>query len=332
MPEPNENESRDEFVERCIPVVLGDGTAEDQEQAVAVCNSMWEQAGKTTDVGETLTDSTAPAANTFRVTQPDHNALKAVSVTEDELRVGNYIALYGGRDLEGHGSHRVNQDGSKGEFFAPDTVFDSDYTKAGAVFVDWEHQQDVNPITKEPITQTFGVVDWSTAKSDERGLWVERILDRRNRYVRWVESLIAEGLIGTSSEPVQGQVEKAEDGKITRWPLRRDTLTVQPMEHRMMKEFGPNHLQAFKALGIPVPDDTATLIGTGPDIVLSSAPTWADPPDSVTYVAAGYHTIATVPEPEAAPEADTSAADAARERLRLELELLKRRNNEYQRT
>jgi hypothetical protein len=164
--------------------------------------------------------------------------------------VGNYIVLFGGRDLEGLGSDRVNADGSIGEYFAPDTVLESPYTKAGAVFVDWEHRQDTDPKTKAPIVDTFGVVDWKTAMVDERGVFVERVLNRRNRYVQWVESLIEAGLIGTSSEPVQDGVEKADDGKITHWPLKRDTLTVSPMEPRMITE---NYVRAFKALGIPVP-------------------------------------------------------------------------------
>lgn len=46
MPTPQPNESRDDFVSRCVPIVLDDGTAEDQDQAVAVCNSMWEEASK----------------------------------------------------------------------------------------------------------------------------------------------------------------------------------------------------------------------------------------------------------------------------------------------
>lgn len=45
-PSPQENEERDEFLERCIPEVLADGTAEDNEQAVAVCVSMWEERNK----------------------------------------------------------------------------------------------------------------------------------------------------------------------------------------------------------------------------------------------------------------------------------------------
>jgi len=36
------DETQDEFIARCIPVVIEDGTAEDNEQAVAVCYSMWE--------------------------------------------------------------------------------------------------------------------------------------------------------------------------------------------------------------------------------------------------------------------------------------------------
>lgn len=43
MPTPNMNETKDEYIARCIPVVLEDGTAKDNDQAVAVCNSMWEQ-------------------------------------------------------------------------------------------------------------------------------------------------------------------------------------------------------------------------------------------------------------------------------------------------
>lgn len=46
MPKPKPNESRDDYVARCIPIVLDEGTAEDQEQAVAVCDSMWQEAKK----------------------------------------------------------------------------------------------------------------------------------------------------------------------------------------------------------------------------------------------------------------------------------------------
>lgn len=47
MPTPRpDEETRDEFMSRCIPMVLDHGTADDQDQAVAICSSMWEDATK----------------------------------------------------------------------------------------------------------------------------------------------------------------------------------------------------------------------------------------------------------------------------------------------
>jgi hypothetical protein len=43
MPTPRAGETRKDFVQRCIPIVIDDGTAKDGSQAAAVCNSMWEQ-------------------------------------------------------------------------------------------------------------------------------------------------------------------------------------------------------------------------------------------------------------------------------------------------
>ena len=39
--EPNKNESKDSFLQRCISYVIGEG--KESEQAVAICNSIWEQ-------------------------------------------------------------------------------------------------------------------------------------------------------------------------------------------------------------------------------------------------------------------------------------------------
>lgn len=43
MPRVKPGEKQADFIKRCIPVVLADGTAKDNAQAVAVCNSMWEK-------------------------------------------------------------------------------------------------------------------------------------------------------------------------------------------------------------------------------------------------------------------------------------------------
>jgi len=190
---------------------------------------------------------------------PAKNALKAISRTDDELRVANYIVLFGGRDLEGFKMgattpSRVNPDGSAGEYFAPETDLESAYTKTGRLLVDWEHGFDTAsdaPTEDDP----FGYVDWPTAKADTRGVWVERALFRHNEYMKWMEQLIDAGIVGTSSEAATG-IERADDGKITKWPLKRDTLTITPTEWRNK---GENVVAALKALGFQIePEPEAT--------------------------------------------------------------------------
>lgn len=45
MPTPRADESRSDFLDRCIPQVLDEGTADSPEQAVAICSSMFERGG-----------------------------------------------------------------------------------------------------------------------------------------------------------------------------------------------------------------------------------------------------------------------------------------------
>jgi hypothetical protein len=47
MPTPDANETEKDFVSRCIPVVLEEGTAKDNKQAAAICYSMFRQYNKT---------------------------------------------------------------------------------------------------------------------------------------------------------------------------------------------------------------------------------------------------------------------------------------------
>lgn len=178
------------------------------------------------------------------------NALKAIDRTDDTLTVGNYIILYGGRDLEG-------------EYFTANTALESRFTKAGRLPVDWEHGAE----KAGPGDAVLGYVDWSTAKADDRGVWVQRTLDRHNDYVKWIETLIDEGVVGTSSEAIGERVEKATDGQIIVWPLRADALTVTPMEPRMITE---NVIQAYKALGLQIPTEPEPA-GTEPEADPSAA-------------------------------------------------------------
>ncbi len=50
MPEPQPTETQDEFIQRCIPIVIADGTAQGGGQAWAVCDSMYTEARKETSM------------------------------------------------------------------------------------------------------------------------------------------------------------------------------------------------------------------------------------------------------------------------------------------
>lgn len=177
------------------------------------------------------------------------NVLKALSETEDELVVGNHIVLFGGRDLTGYAVGK-NADGTLGEYFTKATDLESDYTKTGRLYVDFEHGRDPDEVgnTKHNI---LGFVDWKTKSIDNEGVFVKRVLYRRNKYVKMLEPLIKAGLIGTSSEAIPDLTKKSDNGEILKWGLVRDTLTVNPMEPRMLDE---NALSAAKALAKIMPE------------------------------------------------------------------------------
>src|SRR3990167_9563955 len=46
MPNPNEGESESDFVSRCVPIIMKEGTAKDNEQAAVICHSKFKQSKK----------------------------------------------------------------------------------------------------------------------------------------------------------------------------------------------------------------------------------------------------------------------------------------------
>lgn len=222
-----------EVTEVEVEVVEEVEDAQEETEAVEEAETVDEQDDKSADVQEISWEN---------------NELKAVGVSEDGqwLRVKNRILVFGGRDAEGVLSRRVNEDGSKGEFFTKSTAVESPYTMIGRLPVDYEHGLQPDGKSDPGRDDILGYVDWSTKSVDEDGLWVERVLNRQHRYVKMLEKfgLIDAGVVGTSSEPVQRSVRKAENGEIVSWPLFRDSLTFTPMEPRMLSE---NALTALKA-------------------------------------------------------------------------------------
>ena len=41
MPQPEPTEKKEDFIKRCIPIVLDEGTAKTPDQAVAICNAIY---------------------------------------------------------------------------------------------------------------------------------------------------------------------------------------------------------------------------------------------------------------------------------------------------
>ena len=198
---------------------------------------------------------------------PVSNAFKAISKNDTELVVGNHIFLYGDenhRDLEGIASDVKNGDGSKGEFFTKSTEYASDFTEVvGRLPVDFEHGMKPGGANDPDRNDILGYVNWDTAKATPDGLWVERVLNRSNEYVRLLEPLIEAGLVGSSSEPVQEEIKKAANGEILKWPLIRDAITVTPMEPRMILGGNSLSVENEKLLksyykSIPVVNNTKT--------------------------------------------------------------------------
>jgi hypothetical protein len=148
------------------------------------------------------------------------NSLKSISKSSTEFRVGNYIILFGGKD-------------AFGEYFTAKTMIDSPYTKTGVLHVDFEHGFDPDDMGMDD-NEVLGFVDWKTAIVDEKGVFVERVLNRQARYMSFIEELIDAGVMGNSSQAISGKTKRAGGGEITEWPLMRDTLTVAPAEPRML--------------------------------------------------------------------------------------------------
>ncbi len=154
--------------------------------------------------------------------------------TDNELVLEGYITLWGGEDLTG-------------EHFTPETNFDSSYTRANTVLIDWEHGQRPDDVKAQPDEDDiFGTVDWLTARNDDIGLLARHVLDRRQRYVsEFIEPLVKAKLLGSSSEAIPKSVQREPDGRITAWGIKRQSFTVNPAETRLLSD---NQMQVIKSL------------------------------------------------------------------------------------
>jgi len=82
MPTPKQDESEADFVDRCVPIVLDDGTADDETQAVAICHSLWKDAqGNAADA--------APVRRVMKITE-----LRVARGADHRPRIIGYAARF----------------------------------------------------------------------------------------------------------------------------------------------------------------------------------------------------------------------------------------------
>jgi len=215
MPTPGDNETKDEFIERCIPIVLDDGTAKDNKQAFAICNSMWEQEKKSADPEP----------------EPEEEE------TEELVYFGEPVKALGDGKVGGYLVRFTSDDDPDltGEYFTKDT----DFGDASSAAVYYNHGLD--PVIKK---RKLGKADLNT---DDFGVWAEAQLDLRDKYEKFIYEMAEQGKQGWSSGTAGHLIERVPQGNavwLRSWPLGLDaSITPTPAEPR-------NGVQPLKSIVI----------------------------------------------------------------------------------
>ena len=250
MPDPNDFEDKDKFMEVCIPKLMDEGRENDQ--AVAICSSMWEKKSIPTENAPEEVGDAVKIGN--RHSKADSDAIQEIhdkalflgaqpppQPREPEIisfPLGNYdtdkALVYFGGSVKALGDGKIggylvrfsdeNTPDLTGEYFTKDTDY-GDSTE-GAVY----YQHGLDPkMGKRKLAK-------SSHRTDEFGIWAETQLQMRDEYEKFIYSMAEQGKMAWSSGTASHLVEKEMTGKaykITKWPLGLDdTLTPTPAEPR----------------------------------------------------------------------------------------------------
>lgn len=177
----------------------------------------------------------APLAEWQRVEQDWKPSYSVKSLDVASNRIGGYAVLWGNKtttDLEG-------------EYFTPETDFYLDTTGPKRPMI-YDHARSGGAIKSRPKVGFF-----DTAIPDDVGMWVEGELDKRHKYLKGIQALIQSGALGMSSDSAPHLVQRKRTGKATElltWPLFGVSLTVSPMEPRMIPVEALK--SAYRAMGL----------------------------------------------------------------------------------
>jgi hypothetical protein len=236
---------------KCYPYTPGDEESENDAKRKATAQALAIGGGKMPEEGRAMDE------NEIETTEPKdgapeqamRHAVKSLGETEDAYIVGGYGIVWGDpehRDL----SPWENEDGSKGEFFTPETAGLDDLPVKALTF---EHDAETGP-DGEPIKEILGTT--ILERDDKWGRWYEALVEKRRKYAQYVLDAIKDGLLSTSSETANHWREAAENGWLKRWRTAGYTLTVRPMEPRIGDV--TQLKAAYKSLGLEFPEPEQT--------------------------------------------------------------------------
>lgn len=202
MPEVQENETEQEWIRRCMPAVMGDGSANDGAQAYAMCMGMWHEAQGTAD---------GKAAGGDWVMALSGSAVKALG----DGKVGGHLIRFGSpSDLD-----------AEGDYFDEQTEYGPHKTT-----MVYYHHGDDGKLARKMLDQE------ARLGLDDVGIWIQAQLDMREEYERAIYAMAEAGKLGWSSGTAGHLMEYEQIGKawhITSWPLGLDaSMTPTPAEYR----------------------------------------------------------------------------------------------------
>jgi hypothetical protein len=281
MPTPKEGESRNDFVSRCVPIVMDEG--ETQEAAVGKCEGIytsWKEKKSMDKRAVSLSDRQEIVIyELYEALDSDGWDFWPVAVYEDSIVTkhtsGRYVKFsytWNDGEVEFLDATFVEMDfrtavrkyqepirAVKGEdnlfeccmvrFTSPDerdaygTYFDENTN----FYLDWYDKRVwLYDHTLHPDVGKRKVGTWNKAEIRSDGLFVQGELDRHFEYLDDIETLIDLNVLFPSSGTLSYAMSVAEDGHVDDWPFIEGSSTVTPAD--IGAEAVKTAVRAFRSL------------------------------------------------------------------------------------
>lgn len=241
MPDVSDYENEQDWMGACVPMRIEEG--DEQEQAVAVCLSMWrDREKKSVKIGARNSASDRERVRTIRKAARQIDALSLEIEPNDEdaqpeqpevmfdpdkalVAFGNTVKALGDGRI---GGYLVTFSSPKdpdltADFFTKKTEFGTNLNPP----LFYHHGMDGTLKTR--------ILAKGSIKYDDAGVWYEAQLAMRDEYEQYIYQMIENGKMGYSSGAMSHLVEREQVGKawwIKTWIIGEASLTPTPAEPR----------------------------------------------------------------------------------------------------